>query len=299
MTDIERSWYYLTSGEDPSQWKSLQDIVPSREYEDLGDQLPPGDVASDRLPDLPDEPDDETYAPQCRVRLRGKQPRVRPYVTPPPVETDPEAVNDYSPDFSDGVPDREEESLGTSEPSGIKRSVEGGLEPTADDAAEPSTPKRNKVEHCEQLMHMCLQESDEGYIMEMDLEFTSKRQWKKFIRSPAVYLVSKLRNCEVRFDKLSPEHKELFTRAKTKEASSFLKQEAARKCKNFEEEQLAKSSGRLMGCRWVLTWKDVPPEEQFAAQHEALTDPNSTVTADGTRRPKPESFFWAMSIQTC
>ena len=286
VTDVERSWYHLTSGEDPSQWKSLQDVVPSREYEDLGDQLPPGELEGDRLPELPVEPGEETYIPQRRYRLRGKQPRVRPYEPQPGSNSEHEEVNDYSYDFPDGVPDMAGDSLGTSEPSGIKRTAEEEIAHDTEDEAEPSTPKRNKVDSLEQLMHMCLQESDEGYIMEVELELTSNRQRKKFMRSPAVYLVSKLRDCEVRYDKLSSEHKVLFTRAKTKEVSSFLKQEAVRKCKSYEEEQLGKSSGRLMRCRWVLTWKDIPPEEQTDAQQEAANDPASTATPDGTRKAK-------------
>jgi hypothetical protein len=94
-----------------------------------------------------------------------------------------------------------------------------------------------------------------------------------------------MRDCEVRYERLSPEHKQLFTKAKTKEVSSFLKQEAVRKCKDKFEEKEAEESGRIMKCRWVLTWKPIPEEEQ-AEERAKAQESNSTTTKDGKRKAK-------------
>ena len=65
VTESERLHYELTSGEDPSSWKTLQDVLPRREYVDITSEVP---GPEDReLPDLPPEPDGTTYAPIRRA----------------------------------------------------------------------------------------------------------------------------------------------------------------------------------------------------------------------------------------
>ena len=65
VTESERLHYELTSGEDPSSWKTLQDVLPRREYVDITSKVP---GPEDReLPDLPPEPDGATYAPIRRA----------------------------------------------------------------------------------------------------------------------------------------------------------------------------------------------------------------------------------------
>ena len=71
---------------------------------------------------------------------------------------------------------------------------------------------------------------------------TSHRQLKKFIRSPSAYLVGTMRDCEVRWEKLSPQHRTLFSRAKTKEVTSFIQQAAVRKCLDLAEDLSSPSS---------------------------------------------------------
>ncbi|CAK9074779.1 unnamed protein product [Durusdinium trenchii] len=89
-----------------------------------------------------------------------------------------------------------------------------------------------------------------GSYMEVDLDFSSNRKLKNFLRSPAAFLA-----------------------------------EAVRKCLNHEEEQKAKASGRILGCRWVLTWKTTPPEDLEDAAREAIEKSETTVlTADGKAR---------------
>ena len=70
-----------------------------------------------------------------------------------------------------------------------------------------------------------------------------------------------MQNAEVHFGKLSPEHRQLFTNAKAKEVSSFVKNEAPRKCLNEQEVKEALGSGRILRARWVLVWKPTPPED--------------------------------------
>ena len=57
--------YDLTSGEDPSKWKTLADIIPKREFEDLADDEPGPDEVE--CPDLPLRPDQTTLVPVTRA----------------------------------------------------------------------------------------------------------------------------------------------------------------------------------------------------------------------------------------
>ena len=122
--------------------------------------------------------------------------------------------------------------------------------------------------------------------METDLQLTSNRQMKKFLRSPSAYLVGKMRDCEVRWEQLRDAHKKLFSRAKTKEVTSFIQQAAVRKCADADEEKAARDSGRIMKCRWVLTWKPIPEEEWAEAQQELATKKDTTIDASATKKAK-------------
>ena len=64
-TPTERMEYDLTSGEDPSKWKTLADIIPKREFEDLADDEPGPDEVE--CPDLPLRPDQTTLVPVTRA----------------------------------------------------------------------------------------------------------------------------------------------------------------------------------------------------------------------------------------
>ena len=59
-------------------------------------------------------------------------------------------------------------------------------------------------------MNAVLEDLDYGYIMEIDLDFPSNRQRKKFLRNPEFYLVSKMRSTEVRWSQLGAKEKKAF-----------------------------------------------------------------------------------------
>ena len=105
MTEQERAWHHLQTDENPTRWKSLRDVIPSKEYTDLSEQIPPGDDPDDQHPDLPAEPDDHTWVPS--KRLRRKQSEQQTVARPQPVEP----VNDYDEDL-DYSPSEGEEELG-------------------------------------------------------------------------------------------------------------------------------------------------------------------------------------------
>ena len=122
--------------------------------------------------------------------------------------------------------------------------------------------------------------------MEFDLDFISNRNRKNFLHNPAAFLVKKMRDTEVNFGKLNSEHQKLFTRAKAKEVSSFISNEAARRCLNDAEIKLAYDTGRILRARWVLTWKLVSPEDQASAEKDGKENPSTVHTRHGLKKAK-------------
>ena len=100
-----------------------------------------------------------------------------------------------------------------------------------------------------------------------------------------------MNNAEVQLTKLTAEHRELFTRAKTKEVDSFLKNQAVRKCLNNDEIRRAVDSNRIIRARWVLTWKQTAPDEIESAKKEAQEDPKTVLTKDGAKKAKARIVF--------
>ena len=131
-----------------------------------------------------------------------------------------------------------------------------------------------------------LDDNPDVMTMEFELNFTSNRQQKLFLRSPTAFLVKKMRDSEVIFSKLSAEHRALFTRAKTKEVNSFIQNQAVRKSMNDVETKSAPSSGRILRARWVLTWKLIPPEDRAAARQDGMTNPSTVHTKEGDKKAK-------------
>ena len=298
VTERERLEYELHSPEDPSTWKSLADMLPRRSYIDITAEEP--NDQEEEVPNLPLQPDPETILFQPRFRHRSKSGPLPGEGLPPVPEDAASPVNEYSPSIAPASPlafDDEEadEGIGSGLPtlaerSGARSSQDRLLSETSkrsSASSEAADLKRQRTEDAETLLFNCLEICEEGYLLTVDLEFDSNREKKRFLHHPTLYLAQKLRDCEVRFEKLRPEHKTLFNRAKTKEVNSFIANQAVRRCLNAQEEIEAKESGRLMRCRWVLTWKPTPQESLEEAQQEVKEKPEATTfTRDGSKKAK-------------
>ena len=67
--ETERLHHELTNKEDPSQWRTLADMLPQKEFIDVTSEEPgPGEI---EVPDLPEQPDRSTMVPI--MRAHGKQ----------------------------------------------------------------------------------------------------------------------------------------------------------------------------------------------------------------------------------
>ncbi|CAK9031677.1 Integrase catalytic domain-containing protein, partial [Durusdinium trenchii] len=124
-----------------------------------------------------------------------------------------------------------------------------GEEPKQEETLEPYLPKQPNEET------YLPKEIDCGYVMEFELNFTSNRQRKMFMRNPQAYLVKKVSGAEVCYRKLNAEDRKLFDNAKASEVSSFIRSEAVRRCLSVSEQNKAKDSQRILKARWVLVWK--------------------------------------------
>ncbi|CAE7238730.1 unnamed protein product [Symbiodinium sp. CCMP2592] len=276
VTEQERAWHHLQVDEDPSRWKTLKDIIPTKEYTDLSGQPPPGDLPEDGDPDLPRAPDSETWVPSKRLKWKQAPPdALLPQPAPPPPVNDygvPDDCLDYEPSECDDGPDA---GLGTDfgnyDFSSGPEMPGTGEKRDAPPGAESSSTKKPRASETEDelTLHTALQESEHAYVMEFDLNLASHRQLKKFIRSPSAYLVGKMRDCEVRWEKLSPHHRTLFSRAKTKEVTSFIQQAAVRKCLDLAEEKEARDNG-----------------EEQEARADARDNPHTTVDPHGMKKAK-------------
>ena len=122
--------------------------------------------------------------------------------------------------------------------------------------------------------------------MEWDVDLSTNRQRKMLEKNPAAFMVKKMRDSEVIYGKLPAEQKLLFDRAKGKEVSSFISNEAVRKCLDDAEVAEALGSGRILRARWVLTWKLIPPEDLASATKDAQTNPKTVHTSDGRKKAK-------------
>eukprot|EP00439_Symbiodinium_sp_Y106_P045439 s1898_g5.t1 len=295
VTEAERFIYEASGEEKPDQWKSLTDILPRREYHDIVDEEPTEpDV---ELPDLPPRPDDTTVqVPTRRVRQKTTFQPGEYQQNPVRERLLTEPVNDYGDDTGDTQPGTSSSSttrpLSSSEDPLPKRAKQ---EPSLqdDEALHATTSWVEELyagaamEEEEIDIHTAVQETNEFFKVEFDLgPLTSNRQRKMLENNPQAFLVKKMRDSEVVLTKLPSHERELFLRAKTKEVSSFISNEAVRKCLDSSEIKEAVDSQRIIRARWVLTWKLIPPEEQEEARKDAVENPNTTSVRDGTRKAK-------------
>ena len=269
VTETER-FQYETSGEDRSStWRTLADVLPRREYHDIVDQAPQEDEVE--LPELPRAPDSSTLVmPTRRVSRKttitasssaegGTTPAATSSTTPTrPLE---ETVNDYE----------------GSEPKKHKAELTW-VEELYTATEEP----QDTID-----IFSAFQETEEFMKIEFDLEPPQSNRQRRFLeRDPVMYLVKKMKDSEVVMARLPEGEKKLFNRAKTKEVSSFIQNEAVRKCLNDEEVRRAVDSKRIVKARWVLTWKLVPPEDQEEAVRDSHENPQSVHTSDGLKKAK-------------
>ena len=251
-TEVEKFQYETSGEEQPSHWRSLQDILPQREYADLTDQVPAEDEVEH--PDLPTEPGPSTVVapPQRRVRFKKPPEPLPDEDNLPPTST---ILNDPS-------------SSVTTRPNTDVNNY--------DSETPPPHPKKAKQDNWVEQLHaevedekkfdlLNLLESFDGDLdclkIEFDVGDLSNRQRKFLQRNPVAYLVKKMRDSEVSLTKLSSVERALFERAKAKEVDSFIKNEAVRRCQNQAEVQPAFDNKRVVRARWVLTWKPVPPHQ--------------------------------------
>ncbi|CAK9007573.1 unnamed protein product [Durusdinium trenchii] len=309
VTERERLDYEISNPEDPSHWRSLADMVPRRSYIDL---LPEEPTEEDvELPPLPDEPGPSTLQdqrpPEKRHRMKSPWSPLHGPQPPPAVPsleyTPSEApLNESEDQPTHAEPDDTEEVTGTGIGSGIPTlgerftnlsdnkplislSSDSSKASASDSAAEPDS-KKARLDSDALIFH-ALEMCEEGWILDIELDVKSQREKERFIKHPSLFLAQKLRDCEVRLEKLSPAHRELFVRAKSKEVNSFLTNVAVRRCLDSHEEREAWDSGRIMRCRWVLTWKPTPEESMEEALQEVASKPGSTtLTSDGKKKAK-------------
>eukprot|EP00439_Symbiodinium_sp_Y106_P001694 s8914_g1.t1 len=275
VTEVERFVYETSGQEDFSQWRSLADVLPKREYTDLMDEEP---GEGDReIPDLPQRPDaTTTVTPTRRVSRKTTM------TAPPP----PEVLLEDSDE--DGRP------ASTSQPSG-KQPPQTDVNDYDDSESKKARKDENWVEVLYKEAEMELKfdiydamaETEIFLKVEFDLEAPTSRREKKLLENnPQLYLVKKMKDAEVALSKLPAHERPLFARAKAKEVDSFVKNEAVRRCLSDQEVREAYETKRIVKARWVLTWKLVPPEDQEEAKKDAATNTQTVHTKDGTRKAK-------------
>ena len=129
------------------------------------------------------------------------------------------------------------------------------VEQLQQDAAQEA----NTIDIFSALQDLCV---EEAFMISFDLSIDTQRQRKMIERNPVLYLTKKMNGAEVQLTKLSPEHRALFERAKTREVDSFLRNKAVRACLDNEEIKRAVDTRRIIKARWVLTWKAIAPDER-------------------------------------
>ncbi|CAK9107021.1 unnamed protein product [Durusdinium trenchii] len=149
-TELVMVWRKLQAGEqhqgeDPTQWKSLDDMIPKKEYTDLLDEEP-GELDQE-LPDLPAAPDETTLAPIRRAvgKPTLKDSDYKDFKVPD---------EEYTPSLPDPEPGDDSEPEGTTSlPSSSTRVNDYGENEAPDpkklklaDAKEPEV-KRHRGDH--------------------------------------------------------------------------------------------------------------------------------------------------------
>ncbi|CAK9088097.1 Uncharacterized protein SCF082_LOCUS41611, partial [Durusdinium trenchii] len=220
-------------GDNSWKWKELKDMLPGRAYTDVTGEEPKQEETLEPL--LPKQPNEETYMPKVRFHSKDKLNRFGfpGDLRPPPLEM----LNDYE----DKKTSDDDEFTGNEDPSWKKQKTTGSrrssttsktplLDPGPEDGEtkegetrpgdtfeEPDAKRPRTESDKDDLLldlNTAIQEIDCGYVMEFDLNFTSNRQRKMFMRNPQAYLVKKVSGAEVCYRKLNAEDRKLFDNAK-------------------------------------------------------------------------------------
>ena len=324
VNEAERLQHELHGGEDPTLWKTLEDLIPRREYQDITNEEP---TDRDReLPDLPPEPNATTLAPIRRAVGKSTLQPSDYKVVKTHLKPDYKSTHRSSPIGQVREAPKPQQYLPQPEiPMADYTPTEppdpGELQERMDDVADKSEAvndydkpdlevpeaKKAKLDHrteydlkwLEQLHAEAQQEvthedlftflqSYEGDCLhiELDLNFKNRRDRRNFQLDPVLYLTKKLNSAEVSLKALGPDDLILFTRAKAKEVNSFLKNGAVRRCLSDEEVKKAFGSGRILKARCVLTWKPIPPDEVEESIRDRETNPETVVDATISRKAK-------------
>ena len=290
-TEVEKFHYHVNNQEDFTRWKTLKDILPRREYVDLTDQEPGDDEVEQ--PPLPLQPDGSTVRAPSRRVTRKTTFAQGDYVNRPVNERlrVEESVNEYQeapPSTSAASSSRPPPAPDELPEQKRARTLDGNhtlasLGPSWVDELYMEAEQESEVMD----IHTAMEETNDFLKIEFDLESPcSKRQQKLLDRNPVAYMVKKMRDSEVVLTKLTPSERLLFSRAKTKEVSSFLKNEAVRKCLDDSEIREAFDTNRIIKARWVLTWKLIPPEDREEAVQDAFQNPETVHDSQGRRKAK-------------
>ena len=317
VTPTEQLHHDLNNKEDPTRWKSLADLMPRREYEDITGEVPAAEETE--APHLPQQPDGSTVIPARRA-LQKKTFKPEDWKTihrstPLGLGGSSSSTSGlgFGPALGLGAPSSGSTGLDPQTGLDLPPSELPGDLPTSQSVNdyEPSSmphpeepePKRPRnidydLTWVEQLtvdaqheatsmdVFSALMDCEEVLTIEFSFHIESHRQRKMMERNPILYLTKKMNSAEVRLERLSSADKQLFVRAKTKEVDSFLKNEAVRKCLDNDEIKRAFGSNRIIKARWVLTWKPTPPDELTEAQAEASGNPSTVLTSDGLKKAK-------------
>ena len=314
VTETEKFVYESADVDQPFEWKSLDDILPSKEYHDLIDHEP--DPEEVELPDLPREPDHSTMVnpPKRRFRQKtrlseethGEDEQPGTVSSSSTTTKHQQDVNDYSTPEPKKL--KTDETHGEEEQPGAVSSSSTTTK-HQQDLNDYSTPEPKKLktdddrvqdlnwvellyaeagqETQEMDIFHAMDETEEFLKIEFDVGGDmSNRQKKQLLRNPVAFMVKKMRDSEVVLAKLPDHERQLFTRAKAKEVDSFITNEAVRKCKDNAEVRHAYTSNRIVKARWVLTWKQVPPEDREAARQDQHENPKTLHGRDGSVKAK-------------
>ena len=317
VTPTEKLHHEIHRKEDITKWKSLSDLLPRREFQDITDEVPSPDQLE--LPHLPSKPDDTTVIPARRAMVKrtlfekdwktihrstplglgGSSSSTSQGLGLGPASPGLDATSPGSHELEPNSPDGEEVSSQRPMVNDYDDQTSSVPHPDQPEPKRPRNMDRDIGNHwIEQLqvdaqqeaetldIFSAFQQSEECLSISFDLHVESHRQKKGLERNPVLYLTKKMNGAEVQLQRLSSQEKALFHRAKMKEVDSFLKNQAVRKCLDDQELRRAVGSGRISKARWVLTWKLTPPDEFEQAQKEAKTDPNTVLTFDGGKKAK-------------